>query len=171
MSGETNAEYSKKGCLQMIVIETGKQLNLVNVLSLRKEITQAQMKDELGKIGQFLQANSIKQAGPIVTTTYAIEANGAYDMEVLIPMDKPVDPSPKYRLKPLFRLVNALYVRHEGDPLQLHNVYEKMIEYIKDNGLQQLTTGYNVTIANMSAGASADQLMTDVYIGVSDNVL
>ncbi len=155
----------------MVVIETGRTLNMENVLSLRKKITQEEMQKEMAKIGQFFEENGIKKSGYIATTTYSIDSDGKLDIEILVPMDKLVELPPEYRLKPVFKLVNAIYARHEGNPANLQNVYNEMMEFIKENNLQQITTGYNVTVKDSSLAMSMGEIVIDVYIGVSENIL
>lgn len=155
----------------MAVIETNKELRLENVLSLRKKMTQTEINEEMVKIGNFFDANGIKKAGPIITTTYAIEENNVLDMEILVPMDKVINLPSEYILKPLFRLTNAVYSRHEGNPNLLQSVYNEMLAYIQRNGLQQITSGYNVTVKEMLPEMSVDDFVIDVYIGISENVL
>ena len=46
-----------------------------------------------------------------------------------------------------------------------------MLEYIKENNLQQITTGNNVTVKDITPDLSMDEVVIDVYIGVSENVL
>lgn len=155
----------------MGVVQRGKELKMENVLSLRKKMTQEEMQKEMAKIGQFFEANGIKKSGYITTTTYSIDSDGTLDMEILVPMDKLVDLPSEYRLKSVFKLVNAVYARHEGNPANLQNVYNEMLAYIKENNLQQITTGYNVTLKDITPDMSMDEVVIDVYIGVSENVL
>ena len=68
-------------------------------------------------IGKFLEQNNIKKNGPIVTATFAVEQSSGQpllDMEIMVPMDKPVELTGEYRLKEAFHLVNAVYARHKG---------------------------------------------------------
>lgn len=155
----------------MAVIETGKGICVENVLSLRKKIRQEEMNIEMNKIGNFFKTNGIKKSGPVITTTYAVVEDGVLDIEILVPMDKAIELPTEYRFKPVFKLVNALRVRHEGDPTLLQGIYNEMIDYIKKNNLQQITTGYNVTIKDIEEGMNLDEWVIDVYIGVSENLL
>jgi len=155
----------------MTVIQTGKELKMENVLSLRKKMRQEEVQQEMIKIGRFFEANGIKKSGNIATTTYSIDPDGTLDIEILIPMDKSVDLPSEYKLKPVFKLVNAVYARHEGNPANLQNVYNEMLAYIKEKNLQQITTGYNVTVKDITPGMSIDEVVIDVYIGVSENIL
>jgi effector-binding domain-containing protein len=155
----------------MIIIEEGKELKVVNVLSLRKKMSQEQINAEMIAIGKFFEANGIKKSGAIMTTTYSIDTNGVSDMEILVPMDKVVDLTSQYKFKPVFKLVNAVYARHQGNPALLHSVYNEMLAYIQRNKLQQITTGYNVTVKDITPEMNIDELIIDVYIGVSENIL
>ena len=92
-------------------------------------------------------------------------------MEILVPMDRKVDLPSDYNFKQLFKIVNAVYVRHEGNPAFLQKVYDEMLLYITKNSLQQITPAYNVTVKDLLPGMSADELVIDVYIGVSENIL
>lgn len=158
----------------LALIETGKEIKLKNVLSLRKKMSQADINSEMIKIGKFLQDNGAKKAGPVVTATFAIDTlNGQsiLDMEILIPLDKEIAVAGEYTLKPVLHIVNALYARHEGNPSTLQNTYNKMLAYINQNRLQQITAGYNVQIKDMLTGMSPDDMIIDVYIGMNPNIL
>lgn len=155
----------------MLAIETGKELIMRNVLSVRRKMTQNNMQEEMSKIGQFFENNGIKKTGPIVTTTFGIEKDGTIDMEILVPMSKIIDVPSEYRFKQIFKLENAVYVRYEGNPKFLQSVYNEMISYIHENNLQQITTGYNVTVRDNTEGITIDEVIIDVYIGVSSNIL
>ncbi|PYG86626.1 effector-binding domain-containing protein [Ruminiclostridium sufflavum DSM 19573] len=158
----------------MILIEAGKEIRLENVLSLRKKMTQEEINSEMLKIGNVLQDNGAKKAGPVVTATFAIETlNGqsVLDMEILIPLDKKIAVSDEYTQKPVFHIVNALYARHEGNPSTLQNTYNDMLAYINHNKLQQITAGYNVQVKDVLPGMTPDEMTIDVYIGITPNIL
>ncbi len=156
------------------MIESGKELKLENVLSLRKRMTQGEINNEMVKMGKFLQENGIRKAGPIVTVTFAIEEHyGQHlmDMEILVPIDKVYDFSGEYVNKPLFYISDAVCARHEGNPSTLQNTYNDILAFIQQNKLQQVTAGYNVQVKELLPGMTADEMIIDVYIGVSRNVL
>lgn len=158
------------------MIQSGKELKVENVLSLRKRMTQEEINIEMGKIGKFLQDNEIKKVGSIITATFAIEENcGRHlmDMEILVPIDKikEFDFPGEYIFKPLFHIFDAVYARHEGNPATLQNTYNEILDFIQQNKLQQVTAGYNVQVKDFLPGMTADEIVIDVYIGVSRNVL
>ncbi|MBM7615048.1 DUF5085 family protein [Alkaliphilus hydrothermalis] len=130
----------------MINIETGKELKLENVLSLRKKMTEMDVHQEMVKIGKFIEDNGIVKTGPVITATFTVEqANGQQllDMEILVPINKKIGNIGGYKTKDIFHLVNAIYARHHGNPNLLQNVYQEMIGYMQRNNLQQITPGYN----------------------------
>ena len=152
----------------------GKELKLENVLSLRKKMTQMEIQNEMINIGKHLEENGVKKNGPIVTATHSIEQINnemLLDMEILVPMDKKLELSGKYKLKEIFHLTNAVYKRHEGNPNNLQITYNEMMEYITQNNLQQITAGYNVSIVDLKPGESLDKMIMDVYIGVNPSIL
>ena len=155
-------------------VEYGKEFRLENVLSLRKKMTQQQINEEMIKIGKLLQDNEAKKHGPIVTVTFAIEnvnGNQVLDMEILVPIDKKLDLPREYTLKPVFKILNAVYARHTGNPATLQNTYNEMLAFIQQNNLQQITDGYNVQVNDLLPGMTPDDMIVDVYIGVSPNTL
>lgn len=155
----------------MAVIETNKELRLENVLSLRKKMTQIEINEEISDINRFFESRGIEKQGSIVTVTYAIEQNNLFDMEILVPMNKAVELPQKYVFKPVFKLVNAIYVRHKGNPSLLQAVYNEILAYIHNNKLQQITPAYNVTIKEVTAGMNMEDVVIDIYIGISPNIL
>ncbi len=155
----------------MADIETNKNITLENLLSLRKKMLSTEINEEMIKISKLFAANGIKKAGPIVTTTFAVLENNVLDMEILVPMDKIFELPNEYKFKPKFKLTNAIYARHCGNPAFLQEVCNEMVEFISRNGLQQITPGYNVTVKDLLPCMSVDDCIIDVYIGVSDNIL
>lgn len=160
----------------MTKIEIGKELLLKNVLSLRKKMTQTDINFEMTKIKNFFEANKVNKAGSVITTTHSIEIDRGIpvlDMEILVPMDRYLkDQIPKeYKIKPVFKISNALYVRNEGNPSNLERVYKDLTEYITENGLQQITSSYNVTVKEILPGMALDEAIIDVYIGINPNIL
>lgn len=158
----------------MKIIEIKKEFKIENVLSLRKKMNQAELQQEMLSIGKFLEQNSLKKNGPLVTATFAIEESNEQplmDTEVLVPLDKPARLYGEYRLKDVFHLMNAVYARHEGNPNTLQNTYNELNQYISQKGLQPITAAYNVNVVDLQPGQSMDDMIVDVYIGVNPSIL
>jgi effector-binding domain-containing protein len=158
----------------MARIETAKEIKIEKLLAFRKKMTQSDISMEIGLIGKFLEEKNIKKAGPFITTTFSVEGSGAeqiMDMEFLVPVDKIFETQDRYRFKPLFRVANSVYVRHEGNPNGIMGVYSELSRFMQENSLQPITTGYNVTVKEMLPGSNPEECIIDVYIGTSPNVL
>ncbi|NLM98352.1 MAG: AraC family transcriptional regulator [Halanaerobiaceae bacterium] len=153
---------------------TNKELKMDNILSLRKKLKQNELSDEINMIHNYLAENRIKRAGPLVTAIFNVEqVNGEQiiDIEILAPMDKKNGLPEKYNFKEKFYLTNAVYARHEWNPAFLQETYNKLIKYINDNNLQQITPAYNVYINEFSSINDLDEMIIDIYIGINPNIL
>ena len=84
-------------------------------------------------------------------------------------MDRKVDLPSDYNFKQLFKIVNAVYVRHEGNLAFLQKFMMKCFYITKT--VCTKTPAYNVTVKDLLPGMSADELVIDVYIGVVKNIL
>lgn len=149
-------------------------LEMTNVLSYRNKSTQKQLVMVSKEIEKLLKNNNAKKVGANVSVTFAIDTTGLepmLDVEILIPIDKTISVSAPYTIKPIFRLRNAVKIRHKGNPALLQNTANELMEYIKNKGLIPITAGYNVTIQEISSPTDVDSLIVDIYVGVSDNIL
>lgn len=109
-----------------------------------------------------------------MTATFSVENNGLQpimDIEVLIPLNKEVHVPADYKFKPVFRLNNAVKIRHRGNPAMLQNSANELMRYITDHKLMPITAGYNVTVQEPADQNDVDSLIVDMYVGVSDNIL
>ena len=146
-------------------------LELNNVLSYRGKITPRTMPEVIENMNLFIRSEHAKKKGPVVTATYGMELeNGdpVADVEILIPMDKKINSSSEYSYKPIFKLCDAVKLRHCGAPEQLQSSADELMGYIHSNHLQPITTGYNIAV---SPSESSSDLIVDMYVGVSRNVL
>lgn len=158
----------------MAQIEESKSFKAENLLSLRKKITQSQANEEMNKIAAFLESKGIKQSGPVITATFAVDKESdepLIDMEILVPLDMKTDLPQEYRFKEIIHIVNAVHATHRGSPDTLYNTYNDLFTYMKDNNLQQITAVYNAYIKGHSSIDTPDNLMIDVYIGVNPSIL
>jgi effector-binding domain-containing protein len=163
-----------KGEKMLVDIKTNQELIMNNVLSIRNKLTQKQLQQEMINIGKFIQENSIKKSGSVVTTTFLVEEEDGqqvFDIEILVPLDSEIEPTTKYNFKKLFHLKNAIYTTHKGNPQGIQNTLNKMVKYINANRLQQITTAYNVNVKELKQGDSMDDFIVDIYIGVNPSIL
>lgn len=150
------------------------KLEMENVISFRGKVTQQQMSQIVKEMEQIISENSAEKKGSLATATFAVESNGSQpmmDIEILIPLNKEIHVPSDYKFKPIFRLNNAVKIRHQGNPAMLQNSANELMKYIADHQLTPITTGYNVTVQEPTNQNDVDSLIVDMYVGVSDNIL
>ena len=129
-----------------------------HVLSYETIIESSQMQEMIEGIHRSVSALGLQQCGNIITTRKGIKT------EFLVPVNKKFETTEYYKYKPVFRLVNALKVRHYGDFSDIHVCVDEIIRYINDNSLMAITNPYYVDKDPANS-------IYDVYIGVSENEL
>lgn len=156
------------------MVKENQQLILENVLSFKGKVTQQQMEEEMVKIGQVLKKLDVQKDGPVTTAIYAIEQVGVeqlMDIEILIPLDKKIELPKEYTLKPTIKIVNALYIRHQGHPGKLQETINKLNEYILEHKKHVITATYNVTLRNAMRQEELNDMIIDVYVGCNPCIL
>lgn len=73
--------------------------------------------------------------------------------------------------KPKFRLSNAVKITHKGNPANMQESVNKLIGYLSRNNLTSVTSLYNVTVNKPKTPMNIDNMVVDMYIGVTDNIL
>lgn len=155
-------------------IKENVSLEMENVLSYRGKVTQQQMVQITQEMQNLIESNGAHKTLHGVSATYGIENTGSAPMmevEIMYPLDKPIAVSAPYVLKPVFRLRNAVKIRHTGNPALMQNAANELMVYIKDRGLMPITAGYNVTVQEPTSPTDIENLIVDMYVGVSDNIL
>jgi effector-binding domain-containing protein len=154
-------------------IQKNQEISLENVLSVRKKMNQEELQKEIVQMSKIIEKYQAVKVGPLVTSTFSAEiVNEDYlmDMEIMIPLNKPIPSDQTYKQKKIFHLVNALSCRFMGNPVGVQSTYESIINYITDKGLQQITAFYNVYISDNS-DASLEEMIIDIYVGVNPSIL
>ncbi|SFX96332.1 AraC family transcriptional regulator [Ruminococcus sp. XPD3002] len=147
---------------------------MTNVISYRGKVTQQQLSVIMNEINTIIQEKGASKTGPNVSATFAVEMEGGQpvmDVEILVPVDREISLPSGYKFKPLFRLCDAVKIRHEGNPAMLQNSVNELMGYVRNNGLTPITPGYNVTIKEPTGPSDADGLIVDMYVGVTRSVL
>lgn len=158
-----------------MTIEIGRELYFENLISLKVQGSQNEINKEIQSLYSYLQENGIAKVGPVITATFSIkqEANGiSLNMEILIPIDKCIESNNKYIFKEKFHLVSAVYLRHDGKPDLLQDSCSKLLSYIHENSLQNITSMYNVLIKEPEIqNGVIGNMIVDLYIGINPSVL
>lgn len=154
----------------MYEISEGNMLELCNVVSYRSTISRKDFDKEISDMFQFVSENNANCIGSPVTSTRSVD-DSLMDVEILMPIDRNLDLSGKYIFKPIIKIYDAVKIRHCGKPENLENTADELIRYINERNLTPITPGYNVTVNIPSDFSDANDLIMDMYVGVSDNLL
>ncbi len=152
----------------MTEIKLNQELEFFNVLSFRGKVTQA----ELGNIEKNMEIKlaeaGVRRVDNPITVTFGVE--GSYiDVEILLPIDRKMDNIGNYCFKDKIKIVNAVVASFKGNPSGLQCACDKLNEYIRENRLQPITAGYNVT--KKVDPLNIDNTEIDVYVGINPNIL
>ena len=147
---------------------------MTNVLSLRVKGTAQDISAATMQVGQFIEGNGYKKNSSTVSVTHGLEvADGQQilDTEILIPLDKNFTPPEGCTLKSVFKIINAVKIRHEGNPSGLQKTCDELMAYIQQRGYTPITAAYIVTVKDVLRPEDMDQAVMDVYIGLNPNTL
>ncbi|MCQ2469136.1 MAG: AraC family transcriptional regulator [Ruminococcus sp.] len=149
-------------------------LEMTNVLSFRGKVTQQRMGDIAKEMADIIKINGAQKTMSGVSATFAVDTSGSepeLDIEIMYPLDRDIYVPAPYTIKPVFRLRNAVKIRHMGNPATMQETANELMQYIKFKKLTPITAGYNVTVQEPSGPYDVDSLIADIYIGISDNIL
>lgn len=155
-------------------IETNQTYEMNNVISYRAKMTQQEMNDIMNRLGAFIKDKGLTKNGYVTTTTFSVEnvsGTQLMDIEILCPVDKACDVPPGFAFKPKFKLTNAAKITHTGNPANMQASANELISYINQNKLTPITSLYNVTVNEPKSPTDIDNMVVDMYIGVSENIL
>lgn len=147
-------------------------LQFENVLSYRTKLPIS----DLNRMIRFIQKNTdalnLKICGQIAATVHekkTISGTQVSDIEFLIPIDRKIKESSAFKFKPVFKLVNAVKLRHEGSMSGIECSERILDDYISQNDLQPVTQIYYLFI--QSTEYDNKDNIVDIYKGISENIL
>ena len=147
-------------------------LQYENVLSYRTEIPISDLNSMIIFIQENTDALNLKICGNIAATVHGektISGLKMSDIEFLIPIDKKIKENSAFKFKPLFKLVNAVKLRHEGSLSKIKESEYILNEYISQNALQSVTQIYYLFIQSTEYD-NGDNIV-DIYKGINENIL
>lgn len=152
----------------MLEINENQELDVVNVLSYRGKVRQAELENIGKEMENYIQAAGANRVENPITATYAVEGD-TIDVELLMPIDKSIDLTDKFVFKKRIKIVNAVVATYKGHPMGLQDACNQLNQYIMERKLQPITVGYNVT-KKMDI-LNPENTEIDVYVGISPNIL
>lgn len=155
------------------MIEIGQELYLKNLLSFRKQLTQAEVQKEMNNIENFIKENNLTIVGPKISTTYSVTQAmmPTMDIEVLIPVDKEFTETDMYKLKKEFKLTNCLKASHKGNPMTFQNTVINLQKHIQDNKLMPISSLYAINIKEAKTPEEMENFQTEAYVSINPNIL
>lgn len=152
----------------MLEIKENQELQVVNLLSYRGKVRQAEIENIGKEMENYIQKVGAKRVGNPITATYAVEGD-MIDIELLMPIDKSIDSTDKFVFKNQIKIVNAVIAVYKGHPMGLQDACNQLNQYIMEHKLQPITVGYNVT--KKTDMLNPENTEIDVYVGISPNIL
>lgn len=87
--------------------------------------------------------------------------------EILIPVDRNINECEHYSFKPVYKLNNAVVIRHEGNLSCIPETIVLLENYIIEKAYHKITDPYCRVIRN----SSDNDAIVDIYIGLDCNIL
>ncbi len=152
------------------------KLEINNLLCIRKKLLQEQISNEIEITAKLIQQYNLGKIKKVITTAHSaenIDGQVIVDIEIMVEIDKfninskALSKVFNYTKKD-FRIYEAVGAKHEGDINTLMKTVDKIMNYIAENNLQQITNLY--TIYSGSEVETNHQLV-ECYIGISRNLL
>lgn len=158
-----------------MTITEDEQLELRNVLTYRGTVSQRDLSTIMEEMEQVIQKNNAEKVGPMISVTHGVAKENnqiVVDAELMQALDRPLDVSGMYTLKPRFLLQNAVKVHFEGAVNEMGKCSLAMKNYIKENALTPITSGYTVNVKMPKSEAEVKNgCIVDYYMGVTSNIL
>lgn len=155
------------------MIEEHNELNVINLLSFRATLTQAEIQGKMKNAEKFINDNHLTIVGPKISTTYSVTQGivPTMDLEILIPIDNAFKETVEYKFKSEFKLINALKSVHKGNPSGFNNTVMELQKYIKDKNLMPITSLYTVNVHEVNDSEDTDKFHTELYVSINPNIL
>lgn len=129
-----------------------------HVLSYETIIDEKQIPEMTLSMKNNISVLDLQLCGNIIITKKGLKT------EFIIPVDKEFKSNAYYKYKPVFKLVNAVRIRHYGDFFAIDKSLKELKEYVYLNNLTAVTNPYYVD-------KDIENDIIDVYVGISENIL
>lgn len=141
-------------------------LFFTNVISYRSHLDM----EQLPALSEHIRTNVCKLGAQLSGKLVFTENNDDYkNIEILIPVNVELNNCTEYEYKPVFKLINAVSVRHEGGFSNLEKTHQLLVDYIKKKSYQVITAPYYSIIRLEPDDLS--NCIIDIYIGTNYNIL
>ncbi|MBP7185215.1 MAG: DUF5085 family protein [Ruminococcus sp.] len=139
---------------------------LFNVIKYKINVEKIRFPAFIEHIERSISALGVKLTERVVFR-FADHGDNA-DYELFIPVDKELQSREEYGFDAVFRLLQAVTVRHEGNFLDLGKTEKRLVEYIKKKNYTIISEPYYRVIRIPASNCFTDCIV-DIYIGVKYN--
>ena len=147
-------------------------LELENVLSYRTRVDINRLSGILRYAEKNADALGLIVTGNILfTITEKISDSNKciVGIEMLIPVNKQFESCEQYLFKPVFKLVNAVSVRHCGLYSEIDSVSTSLEDFLKRKNLKPISNIYYMAVSNNEEHPLSSIL--DAFVSVNENLL
>lgn len=145
-------------------------IQLTNLISYTTNIKHSDILKLISHISNNLQALDLKKNDKILfTEKWHNEEDDMINAEILVPVEGSIKNCNEFKYKPLFRLINAVTIRHEGSLNTLSETEDFLKKFIKEKAYEPITPSYYVVVRNDDD--QSINCIIDIYIGINYNLL
>lgn len=124
--------------------------------------------DNIPSMVDYVRSNVCKLGAELSDRIlYTKNSENYKNIELLIPVNIELTNCEEYEYKPVFKLLNAVSVRHEGQFSNIENTESMLVEYIRKRSYNILTSPYYSVIR--LEPDDLNNCIIDIYIGTEYN--
>lgn len=139
-----------------------RSLFFCNLISYKTHIEREKLPELAAHIKQNICRLGVKAADNMIFTLNNSEFR---NVELLIPVNETLQSCNEYSFKPVFRLINAVCIRHEGTFNDIEETLRSLFEYIRMRAYEPITAPY-YSIIRLDT-----ECIIDIYVGTNYNIL
>ena len=140
-------------------------LYLNNLISFKATIEKNNLQNLINYVYSNICKLHVYMKDNIVFTASSDDNN--LNVEVLVPVTGEMKSCENFSIKPVYKLTNAVVIRHEGLFSKLNETIECLKKYIEKKAYQSITSPYCRIIRN----DTGNDMIVDIYIGLNSNIL
>ena len=137
-------------------------LDVRNMLTFRGMIDKDDIESIKKEMDNMITASGAKRVSSFITATYAIFRN-KYEVEIFAAVDRNISSTIRFKIKDRLMIINAIVAKHKGNKDKLDDTIFELENYIAERNYVPTSVAYHVE--------SDDGLETDIYMGISPNIV
>ena len=141
-------------------------LFLQNLISYKLHLSKENLPFMIKHILKNVDSLGVKISNKILFTEHFSHYQ---NMEILIPVNTELKQCEQYEQKAVFKLINAVSIRHEGNFSEIEATKQKLLDYTMQKSYQTITIPY-YSIVRLDA-ETLNSCIVDIYIGINYNIL